>query len=91
MTFSTNELLFKFVYEAVIGDGGDGDAVVGFKFQDYREMAKQFVQMFPDFRLEERENHCNIQSANSREEYIIFTSAKNFDEIKLWAHRILTY
>jgi len=88
MTFSTNELLFKFVHDAVVADGGDGSALIAFKFQDYKEMAKDFVNMFPTFKLEE---DLYYSTAVFHYEYIIFTDQKNFDMFPSGDHRILTY
>ena len=42
MKFNTNHKLFDWIYSLVIEEGGDGDAVIGFKYQNYKEVAKLF-------------------------------------------------
>ena len=37
MTTETNKLLFDWIYHSILEEGGDGDAVIGFKHQNYKE------------------------------------------------------
>lgn len=88
ITFNTNHKLFDWIYSLVIEEGGDGDAVIGFKFQNYKEVAKLFRELLDQsWVMEEKEDHIIFYC---HQECIILTSAKHFDSIPNWGARILT-
>ena len=34
--------LFNWIFNSVIGEGGDGDAIIGFKMRNYKDIADKF-------------------------------------------------
>lgn len=89
MDTENNEKLFNWIYDLIIKEGGDGDAVIGFQHQDYREVAKQFRSLFPDSwnMIEEEDSISFIDN----QEYIVLTGKEAFSKIQNWGPRILTY
>lgn len=88
ITLNTNHKLFDWIYSLIIEDGGDGDAVIGFKYQNYKEVAKLFRELLDqNWVMEEKDNHILF---HSHQEWFILTSAQHFDSIPNWGPRILT-
>lgn len=88
ITLNTNHKLFDWIYSLIIEEGGDGDALIGFKFQNYKEVAKLFRELLDQsWVMEEKEDHIIFYC---HQECIILTSAKHFDSIPNWGPRILT-
>ena len=88
---SQNNKLFSWIYDVIISEGGDGDAVLGFKHQDYKDVANEFKEWLggsPFFKMEEKEQYI-IFSCD--QEYFIFTSSHNFPNISNYGPRILTW
>jgi hypothetical protein len=85
---SANRKLFDWVYQVVIEEGGDGDCVIGFKAQDYREVAKEFRKYFPpSWKMWERKDSVVF---HDNQEYVVLTtvdcaqSMNEFPKILTW-------
>lgn len=56
-----NTRLFDWVYHTVLGEGGDGEAIVSFTIQDYRVVARQFQDFLStklgNWKMEEHPDH----------------------------------
>ncbi len=89
MSEENNKKLFDWIYDLIISEGGDGDAVIGFKHQDYREVAKQFREYFPSF-WEMDVKPTNITFVDNQQ-YITLTSKEDFEATRNWGPRILTW
>jgi hypothetical protein len=89
VNITTNQLLFDWIYRSIIDEGGDGDAVIGFTHQDYKEVAKQFRSLFPEsWVMETKENHIIFYDDM---ESLILTDKANFDKLINYGPRILTW
>jgi len=90
-TATTNQLLFQFIYQSVIEEGGDGDAVIGFLAQDYSLVANEFEIFLKDnseicWAKQQTEKYIVFENY---EESFIFTDCKSFPEIPNYSHRLL--
>ena len=84
-----NIKLFDWIYETVMGDGGDGDAVIGFMLQDYKVVAEEFREYFPaSWEMVIRYNEITFVD---QQEYITLTSKDSFGTIENYGSRILTW
>ena len=89
MTTETNKLLFDWIYHSIIEEGGDGDAVIGFKHQNYKEVAEYFSSLFPkSWIMDIKEDHIIFYD---HMESLILTDAQNFGKINNYGPRILTW
>ena len=84
-----NIKLFDWIYETVMGDGGDGDAVIGFMLQDYKVVAEEFREYFPA--SWEMVIGYNEIIFVDQQEYITLTSKDSFGTIENYGPRILTW
>lgn len=89
---STNELLFDFIYQSVIEEGGDGDIVVGFIHQNYISVTEEFESFLlkKPCKWTKKQHEDHIIFFNDQE-FFIFTNKESFDNIKNYGPRLLVW
>jgi len=85
---TTNRKLFDWAFQVIVEEGGDGDCVIGFKAQDYREVAKEFRNYFPSsWKMWDRKDSIVF---HDNQEYMALTTyeraltASEFPKILTW-------
>lgn len=86
-----NQLLFQYVYQCVIECGGDGDAVVGFRYQNYKEIANLFEVFLKVKGTWVRIDEDNYIEFLCHQECIIFTSEEKFEETRNYGQRLIVF
>jgi hypothetical protein len=89
-----NQKLFDWVYNAIIADGGDGYALIGFTAQSYKVVAEQFELFLSKQFFGRRwikDVHTDYICFHDREESIILTDKHGFENIITYGIKILTW
>ena len=87
-----NAKLFEYIYDIIISSGGDGDAMVGFMYQDYKAVALEF-EKFLKTKLGHWTTTINEDSVvfHDNQEYFVFTNKETFNKTSSYEVRVLTY
>jgi hypothetical protein len=89
-----NQKLFDWVYNAIIADGGDGDALIGFTAQSYKNISEQ-LELFLSKQPYGNRWKKNVQIDHicfyDGEESIILTDKHGFENIITYGIKILTW
>ena len=77
-----NNKLFEYIYHSVREEGGDGDIIVGFRTQNYLQVADEFeIWLKTKLGTWTRDNQEDCIVFTDNQEYFVFTNEENFESI----------